>query len=130
MTPLIFALVALAGGLGAASRLLLDGLIRSRVSARMPWATILINVSGSFALGLLAGLAAGRLVPDVSYAVIGAGFLGGYTTFSTASFETVRLLQERRWLAGILNGLGVLAATTLVAALGLWIGVWISGSIT
>ena len=130
MTPLIFVFVALAGGLGAASRLLLDGIIRVRLSSPLPWATVIINVSGSFSLGVLAGLAAGQLVPDASYAVIGAGFLGGYTTFSTASFETVRLLQERKWLAATLNGLGVLAATTLVAALGLWIGVWISGSIT
>ncbi len=122
MTPLIFVLVALAGGLGAASRLLLDGIIRTRVSSTFPWATIIINVTGSLLLGLLAGLAAGHLVSDASYAIIGAGFLGGYTTFSTASFETVRLLQERKWLAGALNGLGVLVATTLVAGLGLWIG--------
>jgi len=122
MTPLIFALVALAGGLGAASRLLLDGIIRTRVSGRLPWATILINVTGSLALGFLAGLAAGNLVSDASYAIVGAGFLGGYTTFSTASFETVRLLQERKRLASALNGLGVIVATTLVAGLGMWIG--------
>ena len=122
MTPLSFALVALAGGLGAAARLALDGIIRTRVSSAFPWATIIINVTGSLLLGVLAGLAAGHLVSDASYAIIGAGFLGGYTTFSTASFETVRLLQERKWLAGAVNGLGVLAATTLAAALGLWIG--------
>lgn len=122
MTPLIFVLVALAGGLGAASRLLLDGIIRTRVSSTFPWATIIINVTGSLLLGLLAGLAAGQLVSDAWFAVVGTGFLGGYTTFSTASFETVRLLQERKWLAGALNGLGVLAATTLVAGLGLWLG--------
>ncbi|WP_458041975.1 MULTISPECIES: fluoride efflux transporter CrcB [Bacteria] len=126
MTPLVFVAIAVAGGLGAASRLLLDGIIRTRVSGRIPWATIIINVTGSFALGFLAGLAAGQLVSDGWYAVIGAGFLGGYTTFSTASFETVRLLQERKRLAGVLNGLGVLGATTLMAGLGLWI----SGSIT
>ena len=122
MTPLIFALVALAGGLGAASRLLLDGIIRTRVSGRLPWATILINVTGSLALGFLAGLAVGNLVSDASYAIVGAGFLGGYTTFSTASFETVRLLQERKWLSSALNGLGVIVTTTLVAGLGMWIG--------
>jgi CrcB protein len=122
MTPLVFALVAVAGGLGAASRLLLDGIIRTRVSGRLPWATIVINVTGSLALGFLAGLAAGNLVSDASYAIVGAGFLGGYTTFSTASFETVRLLQERKWFAGALNGLGVVVATTLVAGLGIWAG--------
>lgn len=122
MTPLIFVLIALAGGLGAASRLLLDGVIRTRVSSALPWATIIINVTGSLLLGFLAGLAAGQLVSDGWYAVVATGFLGGYTTFSSASFETVRLLQERKWLAGALNGLGVLAATTLVAGLGLWLG--------
>jgi CrcB protein len=122
MTPLVFALVAVAGGLGAASRLLLDGIIRTRVSGRLPWATIVINVTGSLALGFLVGLAAGNLVSDASYAIVGAGFLGGYTTFSTASFETVRLLQERKWFAGALNGLGVVVATTLVAGLGIWAG--------
>ncbi len=122
MTPLIFVLVAVAGGLGAASRLLLDGIIRTRVSNTFPWATIIINVSGSLVLGVVAGLAAGHLVSDGWYAVVGTGFLGGYTTFSTASFETVRLLQERKLLAGAANGLGVLATTTLVAGLGLWIG--------
>lgn len=122
MTPLIFAGVALAGGLGAASRLLLDGLLRAHVSSILPWATITINVSGSLLLGFLAGLTANQLVSDASSTIIGAGFLGGYTTFSTASFETVRLLQERKWVAGALNGLGVLVATTLVAGLGLWIG--------
>ena len=88
MTPLIFALVALAGGLGAAARLALDGIIRTRVSSAFPWATIIINVTGSLLLGVLAGLAAGHLVSDASYAIIGAGFLGGYTTFSTASFSS------------------------------------------
>lgn len=122
MNPLVFALIALAGGLGAASRLLLDGIIRTRVSSTFPWATIIINVSGSLVLGVVAGLAAGHLVSGGWYAVVGTGFLGGYTTFSTASFETVRLLQERKLLAGAANGLGVLATTTLVAGLGLWIG--------
>ncbi len=130
MTPLIFAFVALAGGLGAAARLLLDGIIRTRVSATVPWATVIINVSGSLALGVFVGLAQGGWMPDASYAIVGTGFLGGYTTFSTASFETVRLLQERRWLTGALNGLGVLAATTLMAGLGIWIGLWIAERVT
>lgn len=117
-----FLLLALAGGLGAAARLALDGLIRSRVAGALPWGTILINVTGSFALGLLTALTAGRLVPEAWHLVVGTGFLGGYTTFSTASFETVRLLQERRWAMSMLNGLGVLVVATAAAALGLWVG--------
>ncbi len=46
------------------------------------------------------------------HVIVGAGFFGGYTTFSTASFETIRLLQERKWVAEGLNGLGVLVTAT------------------
>lgn len=119
MTPLLFLALALAGGVGAMSRFALDGVIRARTA---PWGTITINLSGSLALGILTGLAAASLLPDAWLAIAGAGFLGGYTTFSTASVETVRILQERRWGAGIAVGLGTLVAATLLAGLGLWIG--------
>ncbi|MGO1312573.1 MAG: fluoride efflux transporter FluC, partial [Brevibacterium aurantiacum] len=91
MTPLIFIALALAGGIGAAARMLLDGIIKSRVSSGIPWGTITINVSGSLVLALLTGLASSAIVPESWQQIIGTGFLGGYTTFSTASFETVRL---------------------------------------
>ncbi len=122
MTPLLFLGVAVAGGLGAASRLFLDGVIRSRIRGTMPWATITINLTGSLALGVITGITAAHLLPEPAHAVIGAGFLGGYTTFSTASFETIRLLQERKWVTGTINALGVLIGTTALAALGLWLG--------
>ncbi|WP_169251344.1 fluoride efflux transporter CrcB [Brevibacterium sp. 'Marine'] len=122
MTPLVFIALAAAGGLGASSRMLLDGLIKSRMSTALPWGTIIINVSGSLALGLLTGLAGANLLPEAWHLVLGTGFLGGYTTFSTASFETVRLLQERRWAAGLVNGLGTFVFATTAAAIGLWLG--------
>ncbi|WP_432790870.1 fluoride efflux transporter CrcB [Brevibacterium sp. K11IcPPYGO002] len=122
MTPLVFIALAAAGGLGASSRMLLDGLIKSRMSTALPWGTIIINVSGSLALGLLTGLAGANLLPEAWHLVLGTGFLGGYTTFSTASFETVRLLQQRRWVAGLVNGLGTLVFATTAAAIGLWLG--------
>lgn len=122
MTPVLFICVAAAGGLGSACRLLLDGIIRSRAREAMPWGTIAINLSGSLLLGLITGLASAHLLPEPVHLVVGAGFLGGYTTFSTASFETIRLFQERKWVAGGLNGLGTLVAATALAGLGLWIG--------
>ena len=122
MTPLIFIALALAGGIGAAARMLLDGIIKSRVSSGIPWGTITINVSGSLVLGLLTGLASSAIVPESWQQIIGTGFLGGYTTFSTASFETVRLIQERRWALSLFSGLGTLAVATAAAGLGLWIG--------
>lgn len=115
MTPL---LIAVAGGLGAASRLLVDGLVRHRVTSDFPWATILINVTGSFLLGLLVGLGAGERWHDV----VGTGFLGGYTTFSAASLETAGLLLDRRPLAAAMNGLGVLVACVAAASGGVAVG--------
>jgi hypothetical protein len=64
-----------------------------------PVGTTVINVTGSFLLGLLGGLALQHGLPTSWHLVLGTGFLGGYTTFITASVETVRLLQDRRWLA-------------------------------
>lgn len=122
MTPVLFVAVALAGGLGACCRLVLDGIIRARSQGPLPWGTIVINLTGSFLLGVVTGLAAGQLVPGAARMIIGTGFLGGYTTFSTASVETVRLLQQRRWAAAGLNGLGVLVTATAAAAAGLWLG--------
>lgn len=124
MTVLLFVSVAVAGGLGAASRLLLDGLIRARTrGSGLPWGTIAINLSGSLLLGVLLGLAAGLWVSPEWMQILGVGFLGGYTTFSTASFETVRLLQERRRGAALFNGIGVLVAAAAAAGLGYWLGI-------
>lgn len=120
MTPLLFVLVAAAGGVGAAARLLMDGLIRAWIGDRLPWGTIAINLSGSLLLGLFVGLTA-TAAPPWSI-VAGTGFLGGYTTFSTASIETVRLLQRRRVAAALLAGPLQLALATALAVAGLLIG--------
>jgi fluoride exporter len=122
MTPLIFVLLAAAGGLGAAARLVLDGLVRSRIQTAFPVGTALINVTGSLLLGFVTGLALSHALPEQWHLVLGTGFLGGYTTFSTASFETVRLLQAARYRAAVGNGLGTLVGAVVAAALGLWLG--------
>ena len=114
--------VAVAGGAGAVTRFVFDGVIRDRVRASYPIGTTIINVSGSFLLGLLTGLALSAVVSDDWRLIVGTGFLGGYTTFSTASFETVRLMQTGRYTAAISNGLGMLVASVAAAALGYWIG--------
>lgn len=122
MTPLLFLGVAFAGGLGAASRLFVDGVLTARWGSRVPWGTLAINLAGSFTLGLITGLASAQLVPASLHTITGAGFLGGFTTFSTASVEMVRRMNAGKKLSGMLYGLGTLTAATGLAALGLWIG--------
>ncbi|MGW5241741.1 fluoride efflux transporter FluC [Monashia sp. NPDC004114] len=112
-------LLALAGGLGAVARFLADALIARHNPFRVPSGTMLINVTGSLLLGLLTGMLTLRAPESTEatvLAVLGTGFCGGYTTFSTASVETVRL-----WIAeGRNTGLGYAAATLVgsVAAAG------------
>ena len=115
-------LLALAGGLGAVARFVLDGALSASRAWRYPVGTTVINLSGSFLLGLLTGLAAGRLLPAGGLLVLGTGFLGGYTTFSTAAYETVRLLEQRRLAAALLHGVGQVVAATVLAALGFLAG--------
>ena len=121
MTPLLLVATALLGGVGAALRLVADGAVRARFGARLPWGTLLINTSGSLLLGLLTGLASGPL-PTAWETALGTGLLGGWTTFSTASYETVRLLQQRRVAAGLGYGLGMLVVAVAAAAAGIALG--------
>lgn len=114
--------VALAGGLGAVARFVLDGLVRTRVSASFPVGTVLVNVTGSFVLGVVTGLVLAHAAPDALRLLLGTGFCGGYTTFSTASFETVRLVEQQRLGLALLNAAGTMVGTVCVAALGLWLG--------
>ncbi|WP_298454992.1 CrcB family protein [uncultured Cellulomonas sp.] len=111
--------VALAGGLGAATRFVVDGALRRRFSLV---ATLLINVTGSLLLGLLAGLALAHGWASPWSTLAGTGFLGGYTTFSTAGTETVRLLQARRYTAAALTWVGMLVLGVGACAAGLALG--------
>ena len=126
MSPLELLLVAVGGGAGAALRFLLDGLVKTRVARSrlrgFPLGTLVINVSGSFVLGVLTGLGQAGTIPTSTVAVLGTGMMGGYTTFSTASVETVQLLRSGKSRLAVLNGLGMLVVSVGAAALGLWIG--------
>ncbi len=122
MTAVIVVLVSVAGGFGAAARMLVDGVISATRPDGSPVGTAVINLSGSLVLGLVAGLALRHGLTPEWQLVIGTGFLGGYTTFSTASCDTVRLIQQRQTTAALLNGFGLLFASVTLAGLGLWLG--------
>jgi CrcB protein len=122
MTPPLFLAVALAGGLGAALRLVVDGTVQSRLPSGLPLGTLLINVVGSLLLGLLTGLTLALWLPEAWHLVLGGGLMGGFTTFSTASYEAVRLARARRWVAAVTTGIGMVVVSGGCAFLGLWLG--------
>lgn len=109
--------IAIAGGIGAAGRFVLDGVITSRSRASVPIATLVINVVGSFLLGLVAGWAAERGASSVT-ALLGIGLLGGFTTFSTASVELVALVRDDRHRAAVVLAVGMLLLALAAAVLG------------
>lgn len=118
MTPLLFLVVAVAGGVGAGARYVVDLAVTALVGARFPWGTLVINVTGSFALGLLTGA-----VSDAALlAVIGTGLLGGFTTFSSVAAVSAVMAVDRRGWAAATNTVGTLVLALAAAALGLAVG--------
>jgi CrcB protein len=117
-TPLVWAGVTVAGGVGAVLRLLVDSRVGSRWGGGFPYGTMVINLTGAGLLGLLTGLA---LAPSLLL-VLGTGAMGGYTTFSTWMFETHRLAEDRRNSRSVANVLIGLPAGLLSAAVGLRLG--------
>lgn len=119
MNVLEWGALIVGGGIGAGARYLLDGaIIRGRKDA-FPLGILVVNIVGSFLLGLLTG------VPQVSpawLAIVGTGVLGGFTTFSTVAVETVLLAQRRRRDWAWVNLLGTFLVCLVAAAVGLTIG--------
>ena len=114
--------LAVAGGLGAVARLLVDGIARERWGTRLPYGVLLVNATGSLLLGLVVGLVACGGAPDGLRLVVGTGFCGGYTTFSTASVDALRLARQGRPRAAVAYAGGTLLVTLVAGALGLWLG--------
>lgn len=110
--------VALAGSLGAVTRFVVDSALRARFAARLPWPTVLINITGSWLLGLLVGAVHFHGATGLWVTIAGGGFCGGYTTFSTTGVDTVRLMTQRRCGAAAVIALGTLVATVAAAAAG------------
>lgn len=114
--------LVVAGAIGAPTRYLLDGFIQQRTSRQWPLGTLVINVTGSFLLGLLSGLVLYHAFPNDLEVVLGAGFCGSFTTFSTFTFEAARLAEEGAWRQAatywlLTLGIGIgAAAVGLVAA--------------
>lgn len=117
-------LVLLGGAIGAPARYLTDLYVREWTGADFPWGTMAVNAVGSLVLGLLAGAAASGVLPGWVLTLAGTGFCGALTTFSTFSYETVRLAEDGRWRSAALNVVGSLAVGTAAVSLG-----WLIGSL-
>ncbi|MBT2484488.1 MULTISPECIES: CrcB family protein [unclassified Microbacterium] len=116
MNPGLFLLAAVAGGLGAMLRYLADLGVARLAGRRFPWGIMLVNISGSFALGLIT-----TALPDAAF-LLGAGLLGGYTTFSTAMLDTVALWRDDERRGAAFNAVGMLLLGLVAAAVGLLVG--------
>ncbi|GIM84564.1 fluoride efflux transporter CrcB [Salinispora arenicola] len=107
-------LVALGAAVGAPLRYLADRAVQARFGAEFPWGTLTVNVAGSLLLGFLLGLP----VPPAASALLGTGLCGALTTYSTASYETLRLATTGRLRSALVNALVGVAAAVVAATLG------------
>ena len=118
----LFVLIGLGGFAGAVARYVLDARISAATGGALPWGTLAINLSGSFAVGLLFALVVERatLAPEWRGPLM-IGFLGSYTTFSTLALESWRMMEDGAWLAAAGNLLGsmVLGVAAVVAGVAL-----------
>ncbi|MBJ7357160.1 fluoride efflux transporter CrcB [Nocardioides sp.] len=121
MTGLLW--VCLGAALGAPGRYLVDRAVQARHDSVMPWGTMLVNVVGSFALGVLTGLSTSHEVPDAVSLTLGMGLCGALTTYSTFGYEMFRLLEDGARRSAVLNAGISLVAGVGFAALGYALGV-------
>jgi fluoride exporter len=107
------------GALGALGRFTVDGAVSARWPSDFPFGTLAVNLSGAFALGALVGLD----VAGDALLILGTGFLGGYTTFSTWMVEAQRLGEDGEWRLTLLNFVAPMLAGLAAAGFG-----WIAGA--
>jgi CrcB protein len=117
--------VALAGGAGAVLRALLIHHVGVRRDDPLPAGTMLVNASGSLLLGVLTGLSLYHGLGPHLLAVVGVGLCGGYTTWSTASWETVHLFHAGHRRSAVIYTMGGLVVCLAAAAAGIALAAWL-----
>jgi fluoride exporter len=116
---MLIASLLIAGAIGAPARYLVDELVQQRVPGPFPWGTFVINLSGSFILGVVTGLALYHGLGPIPKTAVGVGFCGAFTTFSTFSYETIRLVETGSLRPAIGNVVGSVVLGLAAAAIGL-----------
>jgi fluoride exporter len=120
--------VALGGAIGASARYLVSGWMGAWLGAGFPWGTFFANISGSFLIGIVLVLVDGGSLPAGARTFVAVGILGGYTTFSSLSYESLGLLTDSGLLLTLLNTLGQLVLGLVCVYLGVVVGRLIGGA--
>ncbi|HEY8472667.1 MAG TPA: fluoride efflux transporter CrcB [Natronosporangium sp.] len=115
-------LVMLGAAIGAPLRYLTDQLVRARFDPGFPWGTFIVNTAGSVVLGLLTGALLGTGAAHPLRLLVGVGFCGALTTYSTFSYETLRLAEERSYGYAVTNAVASVAAALGAAFAGVALG--------
>jgi CrcB protein len=117
-------MVLVGGGVGALMRYIVGLAIAARIGGRFPLGTLVINVTGSFLIGVLMSLLTERLQPHPNWRLLlVVGVLGGYTTFSTFEYETFRAVQDGGKWIGLVN----VISSVVLGYIAVWIGSAIIG---
>ena len=116
-------MIGVGGFFGAIARYLVDGWLIARTGAAFPWGTLVVNLSGSFVLGLLFALAVERgILPAEIRGPVIIGFIGAYTTFSTLALESWRLIEEGSYALGAANLAASMVFGIIAVVAGLTLG--------
>ena len=115
-----YLMVGIGGFLGSVLRFWLGSFIGGRLGARFPYGTFVVNVTGSFLIGMVLAVLATKAhwSPNWRY-LIPIGFIGGYTTFSAFEYETLQLFQDGQLLTAMLN----ITLSVIVGFVAVWVGV-------
>ncbi|MCC3355372.1 fluoride efflux transporter CrcB [Bacillus sp. REN16] len=115
-------LAGIGGALGATSRYLVGIWIGKRTGTQFPYPTMFINIAGSFLLGILAGMKLNHSIPEWCWLLVGVGFCGAFTTFSTFGYEALQLLLSKKGKQAILY----IVASTIFCTISAYIGIMIN----
>jgi fluoride exporter len=96
-------LVAIGAAIGGVARYLIGGWLASLLGADFPWGTAFVNITGAFAIGVVLVLVQGGALPAGARPFVAVGILGGYTTFSTYSYETLELITDSNYGVAVIN---------------------------
>jgi fluoride exporter len=124
-----FLCICLGGALGTGARYLLSGWLARAAGPGFPWGTLAVNVLGSFLLGAIMHVAlTTELIAPTLRLVLTTGVMGGFTTYSTFNYETLRFFEEGAWLIGLANLGATVAACLAAGTLGLLSGRLVAGA--